>query len=211
IAEIESQKDRYSTDKWDEYRRLRSRMWEERSAATEGMTPDERSAYNDQNREAWVAEDNDSRQAVLDEISDFERQLNEDLRNQKAQQERLAFNLSRVSPSSAYQLAAMNLAGTHTSLKERYEASMEAYRAAFSEFVNDQRNKERLERMRGNDRNRNQEPERLDLSELPRYEAPGHTFSEAVAPSIFDFGLLGIFSVVAFAGAFLSFLRYDVR
>ena len=210
IAEIESQKDRHSTDQWSAYSTQRRGIWDERMAATKGMSKEDRDIYLANNRERWVTEDGESRQTVMDQIADYERQLNEDLRNQKADQERLAFNLSRISPSSAYQLAAMNLAGTHTSLKQRYETSMEAYRTSFSEFVNEQRKKEQLARMRpGN--NRNAEPERLDLKDLPRYQAPDHTFAEAVSPSIFDFGLLGIFSVVAFAGAFLSFLRYDVR
>lgn len=209
IAEIESQKDRFSTDRWVAHREASSKVWEERMAGAEGLSKEDRDAYFQNNRPTWVNEDDEARQLVLDEISDYERQLNEDVRNQKADQERLAFNLSRISPSSAYQLAAMNLAGTHTSLKERYESAMESYRTVFTDFVNEKRKQERLDNNRS--RNSNQEPERLDLKELPRFKAPDHTFAEAVSPSIFDFGLLGMFTVVAFAGAFVSFIRYDVR
>jgi len=33
----------------------------------------------------------------------------------------------------------------------------------------------------------------------------------AIKASILDFGLLSVFTVLAFAGAFLAFVRYDVR
>jgi len=53
--------------------------------------------------------------------------------------------------------------------------------------------------------------EALDPSELPRFTPPENTFAEAIAPSVFDVGLLAFFSVLCFGGAFVSFLRYDVR
>ena len=57
----------------------------------------------------------------------------------------------------------------------------------------------------------NDDQEALDLKELPRFQPPKQEYSEAVAPSIIDFGLLSLFTIAAFAGAFVSFLRYDVR
>ena len=54
-----------------------------------------------------------------------------------------------------------------------------------------------------------QEP--LDLNQLPRFEPPKQAYSEAVTPSIIDLGLLSFFSLAAFAGAFVSFMKYDVR
>ena len=46
-------------------------------------------------------------------------QAQEDFRNRKAEQEGLAFAISRFSPASAYQLTVMNLAGTNIDLKTR--------------------------------------------------------------------------------------------
>ena len=51
----------------------------------------------------------------------------------------------------------------------------------------------------------------LDLKELPRFQAPEYKFKEAVAPTVVDMGLLALYSLLAFAGAFVAFLRYDVR
>ena len=59
------------------------------------------------------------RKEVEQRIEEYEVELLDDLRRRKAMQERLAFSLSRVSPASSYQLAAMNLAGTDVGLKRR--------------------------------------------------------------------------------------------
>jgi len=39
----------------------------------------------------------------------------------------------------------------------------------------------------------------------PRFEAPAHKLSDAIAPTIMDFGLLAIYTLTAFAGAFVVF------
>ena len=216
IAEVESQKDRYRTDRWSAYGEERSAKWQERMQGAEGMNEDERQQFMEENRPRWMQEDDDDRQLMQEEIADYERKVNEDLRNRKSEQERLAFVLSRFSPSSAYQLAAMNLAGTNTTLKERYEEAMKVYRSSFSQFVEDKRAEERkrmMEQQRGQRRFMffGGDDETLDVSELPRFEAPSHTFAEAFAPSVVDVGLLALFSVLCFGGAFAAFLRYDVR
>ena len=36
-------------------------------------------------------------------------------------------------------------------------------------------------------------------------------YQSMAAPALIDAGLLAVFSLVTFAGAFLAFLRYDVR
>jgi flagellar biosynthesis GTPase FlhF len=217
IAEIESQKDRFRTDRWAAYSEERSAEWQERMRPVEGMNEEDRAEYMEERREAWMQEDDGNRQVVQEEIAEFERKVNEDLRNRKAEQERLAFILSRFSPSSSYQLATMNLAGTNTTLKTRYEESMKAYRTAFSQFVEAKRIEERrkmMEQQRGQRRVMifgGAGDEAVDASELPRYEAPAHTFAEAFSPSMIDVGLLALFSVICFGGAFAAFLRYDVR
>ena len=213
VAEIESQKDRFRTDRWNAFRKIRMQQWEERETAMSGMTPEERRTYIDSNRQTWDEEESESRQELEEEIGEFSRKLDEELRNQKIAQEKMAFTLSRFSPASAYKLTAMQMANTGTELKSTYEDAMKAYRASFTRFVDAKREEERrLNRGRGGPpgrNNDNQEP--LDLSELPRFEPPAQSYAEAVAPSIVDFGLLSFFSIAAFAGAFLAFLRYDVR
>lgn len=216
VAEIESQHDRFATDRWGAFRKQRSDAWQERNEQMAGMSEEQRTQYQQQNEARWMEEEDAMRQAMQEEIAEFVRQLNEDLRNQKAVQERLAFTLSRFSPASVYQLAAMNLGGTHTALKTRYEDAMQSYRATFAQFVEAKRQEERRENQRSSQGGRvhffsGSNDETLDVSELPRFEAPEHTLAEALAPSIIDIGLLSLFSIAAFAGAFVAFLRYDVR
>lgn len=216
IAEVESQKDRYRTDRWATFWEERQERWRDNMAEMAGIDEEEREEYRANHEEEWAQADDDARQLAQEDMAEFERKTNEDLNNRKGEQERLAFTLSRFSPSSAYQLATMNLAGTNTTLKARYEESMKAYRTSFSQFVDDKREEERK-------RNRQQQSgqrtvirfgggdQALDVSELPRYEAPESTFAEAIKPSVIDIGLLALFSIVCFGGAFTMFLRYDVR
>ena len=210
VAEFESQKDRFRTDRWNALRAEMMEMRREQESAMQGMTSDERRAYRDANRQTWQEEEAALREATMEEIDAFSRKLDEELRNQKIVQEKLAFTLSRFSPASAYKLTAMNLADTSTQLKSKYEDSMKDYRTSFTQFVETKREEER-QRNRGRRGQFSDDQETLDLSELPRFEAPEETYAEAVAPTIIDFGLLSLFSLLAFAGAFLAFIRYDVR
>ena len=211
VAEIESQKDRFRTDRWRSYGMERSKLWEERRTAMEGMTEQERNDYMTANRQAWDEEEATAREAATEEMNEHSRKLDEELRNEKMAQEKLAFTLSRFSPASAYKLTAMNLADTGTSLKNEYEDAMKNYRTTFTQFVESKREEERRANRgrRGPGGDNDDEP--LDLAELPRFDSPEQTFKEAVEPTIIDLGILSVFSVLAFAGAFLSFIRYDVR
>ena len=213
VAEIESQKDRFRTDRWNSYRRLRVEMREERESSMVGMTPDERRDYQQNNQQRWQEEESAARETLEEEINEFSRKVDENLRNQKMAQEKMAYTLSRFSPASAYKLTAMQMANTGTGLKSTYEDAMKAYRTSFTQFVEAKREEERRRNQgRGGFGRRNQDDqESLDLAELPRFEAPKQDYAEAVAPSILDFGLLSLFSIAAFAGSFLAFIRYDVR
>lgn len=212
VAEVESQRDRFSTDRRTQFFREREELRADRNATMANMSPEQREQYRNANQAQWQQAESDMRQSMDEEIAEFTRQLNESLRNAKANQERLAFTLSRFSPASSYQLASMNIAGTNTELKRRYEDSMKAYRMEFTQFVESKRDEERRRnRQRGRRMFSSNDQETLDTSELPRYQAPEYTFAEAVAPSVADVGLLGLYSILAFAGAFVVFLRYDVR
>jgi ABC-type transport system involved in multi-copper enzyme maturation permease subunit len=214
VAEIESQKDRFRTDRWSAFRDQRGQMREQRNASMMGMTPEQRQEYRQANEQAWQEEEQQARELLTEEINEFSRKLDEDLRNQKIVQEKLAYTLSRFSPASAYKLTAMHMANTGTELKSRYEDAMKVYRTTFTRFVDSKREEDaRRNRGRGfgpgGGGADNQEA--LDLGEMPRFEAPKQAYAEAVAPSIVDLGLLSLFSIVTFAGAFVAFFRYDVR
>ncbi|MFV1980829.1 MAG: ABC transporter permease subunit, partial [Rhodothermia bacterium] len=203
IAEVDAKKDRYQTDRWISYRNQRRQLERDRDQVTSSMTGDEEQAYRDANRTAWVQEEEDLRQITMEEIGSYARKLDEGRNNQKVRMQEVAFRMSRFSPSSSYQIAAMNLAGTNVEMKARYEAAMHDYHSAFTTFVNGKREQERLQSQGRGMRRRDSSDEPLDLSELPRFQPPGYAFEEAVAPSILDMGLLALYSLLAFAGAFV--------
>jgi len=221
VAEIESQKDRFRRDQTEMMFDQRSKNWQERMSSMQGATREERRAYYDANRSQWDQEDNDVRNMMESEIAEFNRKMNEDLRNAKSEQERLAFLLSRFSPASAYKLTAMNLGGTNTSIKKRYEDQMFAYRESFTTYVEQKQQEERDERRRQAQQQSGRSGrmmvflgsggEPVDASDMPRFVEPDETLAMVLKPSMIDFGLLSIFTVVVFAGAFVAFIRYDVR
>lgn len=219
VAEIEAQQDGYEREQWQKLTQGLQDRWQKRNAAMEGMTPAERIAHEEENEWEWMQEEDKYRKAVQKDIEQYGLKLREELRNRKINQEKLAFSLSRFSPASAYQLAAMNLAGTDIAVKTRYEDAMQKYRTAFNAAVEKKREADgasggvqiRWSSDSGMKINMGREGGALEVSDLPRFTPPEISFAEALAPTIPDFGLLGIYTVLAFAGAFVAFLRYDVR
>jgi hypothetical protein len=113
----------------------------------------------------------------------------------------------------------LNLSGTGVNLKSRHEDAMQNYRAAFNEFI-EKKQKESggfggirisVDSNRGFSFSSPREKEALNLTGLPKFTPPQHTFAEALAPALVDFGLLGLYTLAAFAAAFVRFLKYDVR
>ena len=219
-AEIESQVDGFSKDRWDQHMTEVSERWSERSAAMEGMTKEEREDYRDDQLWDWTEEDDASRKSIQKDIDEFSRKLHEDLRNRKAVQERLAFTLSRFSPSSAYQLTAMNLADTDHHQKIRYEDGMQKYRNTFIDYV-DKMKKETgsgpggvritMDSEKGFSFHSAQDAANLDLTGVPQFSTPTRNIDDIISVTLIDIGLLFLYIVAAFTGSFVAFLRYDVR
>lgn len=217
-AEVDSRQDSFSKDRWNAHFTELSEKWRKRMEPLEGLPEAEREAKREEMEWTWAEEDRRDRDSMHAVIDANARRLREDLRNRKLERERLAFTLSRFSPVSAFQLASMNLAGTDISLKTRYEDALEAYRAEFNRY------KERKQRESGGSGGIRIEVDSqrgvkidvgreiaLDLTGLPEFTPKRPQLSEAVAASAADFGLMGLFTIASFAGAFAMFLRYDPR
>ena len=167
---------------------------------------------------AWAEEDKNDRDSMHAVIDANGRILREDLRNRKGERERLAFTLARFSPVSAYQLAAMSLAGTDIGLKPRYEDALEAYRTSFNQYKA-QKQKEsgssggitiQVDSDRGVKIDVGREMA-LDLTGMPEFTTTRPSLAESVSATAVDFGVMALFSILSFAGAFAMFLRYDPR
>jgi hypothetical protein len=46
---------------------------------------------------------------------------------------------------------------------------------------------------------------------MPKFKDPDYSFGTSVVGALFDLGLLMLFNVFAFVGAFVAFLRFDMR
>ena len=55
------------------------------------------------------------------------------------------------------------------------------------------------------------EPERIDPGEMPEFKYTSPDLSTVLAASATDIGVLAVFNLLFFAGAFVAFSRYDVR
>jgi len=195
------------------------RRWQSRQSGMDGLNKRQKEEMQDEKLPEWMAEDDARRKQVQKDIDEFSVRLNEDLRNRKAEQELLAFTLSRLSPASAYQLAAMSLGGTDIRVKSRYEDAMREYRTRFTRYVEE---KEQASGGMGGFRitvdtetgikfSAPRERGSLDLSDLPVFAPPSLSLGEAAAPVVLDAGVLILSTLLAFAGAVVAFLRYDIR
>ncbi len=214
VAEVDAQRDAYAKDQWATFYKEAEERWEQVDAFHEEMTDEE---YD---KAMWdrLKEEDSARMIVERDITEYDRQLREDLRRRKLTQEKLALTISRVSPASAYQLAAMSVAGTDMSLKTRYEDGMAVHQEQFARFAD----AKKLESGNtgaimisasedGFNISGARENTGLDISGLPRFEPPQLTYAEAVAPAVVDFGLLCTAVLLSFIIAFVAFLKFDVR
>jgi ABC-type transport system involved in multi-copper enzyme maturation permease subunit len=148
--------------------------------------------------------------------AEYEAKLMNDYRRRKSTQERLGLSLSRFSPSSAYQLAAQTLASTDLSLKTRYEDAMATYRTELADYASGRPDAQPGGRIAISvseegmkfDVSKGSE---LDISGVPRFDEGRAALRNAASAVVVDAGLLSLCILLAFAGAFLAFLRYDVR
>ena len=221
IAQLEAKQEAFQKARWDQYSADLTEKWNDREQEMEGMDEDQHKTYRDEKEWEWLEEDDASRKLVQSDIIDNNRKLLEDSKNKKKMQERLAFNLARVSPVSSFRLAAMQIAGTGIDLKTRHEESMRIYKDNFTEFTEKKKEEEgghggfriNIDSDEGAsiDIDFGRENQALDTSEMPQYSAPIVSAGVAFQNSILDFGLLSIFILLTFGGSFLAFLRYDMR
>lgn len=219
VAQIEAKQEAYEKARWDQYSSDLSESWSTRGQEMEGMSSEERSTYRDDKEWEWLEEDDVSRKSVQTDIVDNNRKLLEDSQNKKKIQEKLAFNLARLSPVSSFRLAAMNLSGTDIDLKARYEESMRTYKDTFIEYTQKKQEESggrggfniSVDSEEGVKLDFGRNDQTLDTSEMPQYTAPSVSSASAFGTSILDFGLLGIFIILSFGGSFFAFLRYDMR
>jgi ABC-type transport system involved in multi-copper enzyme maturation permease subunit len=210
--EIESRLASFTTQSWADFSQDMMKRSRERFKDVKDMKPEDR-----QQAFANYQKESETKRKEMDQkISDYTSRLYEDYYNQKSRQELLAFSLAKISPASQFQLATMKLAGTDVALKKRYEDAMKEYKTKYGNYVSQKGGgmfSIRMSAGRGSTSGSMTGPAdtKVNISEMPRFNDPEYSFGAAVTSAMFDLGLLALFNVLAFVGAFVAFLRYDMR
>jgi len=212
VDEIESRVTSYSTQTRNEFFNDMMKRSRERFRSAADMKPEDRQAM----MASWQKENEEKRKEMDQKVAESSARIYEDYYNQKSQQELLAFSLAKISPASQFQLATMKLSGTDVGLKKRYEDAMKEYKKSYSNFsqqkntgfnfrINTQGRGSTSASMVGPPQTK------VDMGEAPKFTDPDYSFGTAIAGSLVDLGLLMLFNILAFVGAFVAFLRFDMR
>ena len=129
--------------------------------------------------------------------------LERDYQARKRSQQNLAINLSRISPASALTFSTMSLARTGIDEHERFLASIRTYKPIFTKWANS--------RMMQNINFQTGEQAKVVLDDMPQHQFEPEGLSQSLSRAFPDFGLMLFLIIVFFAGAYVSFLKYDVR
>lgn len=161
--------------------------------------PEERERWNEKYKK-W-AEDFQTR--LTGKIDEKNAVIEQDYQAKMRQQQKLAVNLSRVSPASALMFSTMSLARTGVDEHERFLNSVKMYKPIFTKWIN--------EKMMRNLNLSGGEQPKPDLSDMPQHEFTPEGFGESMTRALPDLFLMVFLIILFFVGAYVSFLRYDVR
>ena len=133
------------------------------------------------------------------------RKIRQELNLKAEKQSRLAKNLACVSPYASFVYVATDLSGTGLRSLDYFGRVREEYNGNFRRYLN-----EKVKEATQKDPTFN-ENSFIDLSDRPRFSYREEPLKERLASVLPYWGVLLFFNVVFFAGAFVGFIRYDVR
>jgi ABC-type transport system involved in multi-copper enzyme maturation permease subunit len=201
VDEISARKTRLSSQLWTEDRSKMSAFKPEPGGDPESMMR----LFNE-----FMQKLGDEREARMNELSS---RLEENRNNMLLQRQKIAFGLSRLSPAASLSLAVTALAGTSPQLRDHFLEATRAYQREFAEFM-----KKKTGMLTGGRMvvlrqvvESGEKPKPIDPTEIPAFTYNPMQFSDLAAAALPDIGLLALFNILFFAGAFIAFLRYDVR
>ena len=135
----------------------------------------------------------------LERLVDSQKKVNKQYQKQMEEQVRLAQYLSRLSPLASFVYAATDLAGTGVQDRNRFMDQLPVYRKTVSLF---------------GQQSWVDAAERGDWDSRTTEGYPQFVYEEPVVSdriNWLDILILGMWNVIFFMGAYLSFLRYDVK
>jgi ABC-type transport system involved in multi-copper enzyme maturation permease subunit len=177
---------------------------------SKARTPEER----DRMQRERDARQKESQQKIQQYIQDYQQQLTSkidennaalerDYQLKKQAQQTLAVNLSRISPASALTFGSMTLARTGVDEYERFLASVRAYKPIYTKWVNAHLG-QAINFTTG-------EQAKIKIDDMPQFSIAPESLGKSLARTLPDYALMLVMIIIFFVGAYVSFLRYDVR
>jgi ABC-type transport system involved in multi-copper enzyme maturation permease subunit len=129
----------------------------------------------------------------------------DDFEQQSRKQEWIATIFACVSPLPNYVLAATNLTNSGIGTDDDWKTQVEHYNESMTPILTSIYNKalEKNPQLTVNDF--------IDLHEFPRFQYHPQDLTEKAAMAFPNFGMLLFFNLLFLVGAWVSFMRYDVR
>ena len=206
MVQLEKQNSKYMSKKLDEYD---EKSYQERiqNGDNSPETMEKRKRELDDLYEKLSEENNKKAQKL-------ESRLNEERRNKQIKRERQAFGISRISPAAVFTMAATTLGMTSTELKNHFQEEAAAYSVSFAEFI-----QEKTGHPIGGKRvvidldqkGKKKQLQPINPREIPEFVYQSPELSHVLYGALPDISLLLLYNLIFFSGAFLAFLRFDVR
>jgi ABC-type transport system involved in multi-copper enzyme maturation permease subunit len=131
-------------------------------------------------------------------------ELEEEYQGKRRRQQALALNLSRLSPAAGLTFSTMSLAKTGLEEQERFLNSIRTYKPIFSGWAN-------TKMMANLDMSGKSQMPKPDLNDMPRHDFRPQTFKDSLLLALPDLAIMALMVLLFAMGAFVSFIRYDVR
>jgi ABC-type transport system involved in multi-copper enzyme maturation permease subunit len=137
--------------------------------------------------------------------------------NQIIDQVNIGLHYTRISPTEIYRQACETIAGTGIGRFSELRSQINRYQAELKDFVRarDAEDPNSLhllyDEMNEAEMWRTISHNPVDFDTVPKFQERDLALGQSLKLAVWDIGLLALFNLVFFAGAFVSFLRYDVR
>jgi len=142
-------------------------------------------------------------QELTDKIDANNAAIERDYQLRKSAQQNLAVNLSRVSPASALTFGSMTMARTGIDEYDGFLASLRAYKPIYTKWVNS--------KMGQSINFQTGEMSKINIDDMPQHKFQEENLGKSLFRTLPDFALMIVMIIGFFVGAYVSFLRYDVR
>jgi ABC-type transport system involved in multi-copper enzyme maturation permease subunit len=196
VHEITAQKESYLQEIIKESDAERTRFLKENPVPKEA---DQRKKWEEDIRQ-WAE---DLQTSLTNKIEERNMAIERDYQVKKQGQQKLAVNLSRISPASALMFSSMSLARTGLDDHDKFLNSVKSYKPIFSKWVNEKM-------MENLDLSGGLGP-KPDLAGMPQHEYVPDSLSKSVVRVLPDVILMVFLIMFFFIGSYVSFIRYDVR